>query len=152
MERIDPAKAAAVWQRVHNSQPPAQNEQSLIGLIQDELTDSMVYWNLTKQFSGPQHALLRQLHQQKQSHVACLKGIYTLITGSRPVIRASQPAAEPAEVTLRRCYGREMRRLAQYESRMADTEYGKIFSKLAQQEQEHCRLVLELLGSLQDKK
>ncbi len=152
MERIDPAKAAAVWQRVHNSPPPAQNEQSLIVLIQDEITDSMIYWNLAKQFSGPQHTLLRQLHQQEQSHAACLKGIYTLVTGSRPVIRAVQPAAEPAEASLRRCYGREMRCLAQYEARMTDPEYGKVFARLAQQEQEHCRLILEFLGNLKEKK
>ena len=152
MERIDPAKAAAVWQRVHNSPPPVQNEQNLIGLIQEELTDSMIYWHLAKQFSGSQHALLRQLHQQKQSHAACLKGIYALITGNRPVIRASQPTSEPAEITLRRCYGREMRRLAQYEARTTDGEYSKIFAKLAQQAQEHCRLILELFGSLKEGK
>ena len=54
----------------------------------------------------------------------------------------------PADRTLRRCYGREMRCLAQYESRANDPEYGPVFTRLAAQEREHCMAVLELIGKL----
>jgi len=42
-----------------------------------------------------------------------------------------------------------MHTLAAYEQRSADREYGPVFARLAQQEREHCRMVLELIGNLQ---
>ena len=148
MERIDPAKAAAVWQRVHTPAPPISDSQGLLGLIQEELTDGLTYLQLSRQLSGNPSAILRQMFQQEQSHAACLKGIYRLITGNHPVISTPSIPKESVEATLRRCYGREMRCLAQYEARMGDGEYGKVFARLALQEQEHCRQILEILGGL----
>lgn len=150
MERIDPAKAAAVWQRVHITGQPRQDVQSLLTLIQDEVTDGIIYLQLSRQLTSHQ-ALLRQMFQQEQSHAACLKGIYTLITGQRPVLHSPKLTPEAPEASLRRCYGREMHCLAQYEARSSDPEYGMVFSQLARQEQEHCRYLLELLGSLKNK-
>lgn len=85
--------------------------------------------------------------------MACLKGIYTLQGAGRPDIPSPPPPDKaPVSMLLRRCYGREMRCLAQYEARSSDPEYGQVFARMAQQEREHCRLILELLGSLtQDK-
>ena len=81
--------------------------------------------------------------------MACLKGIYTLQGNGRPDVPSPPPVDRaPIGTLLRRCYGREMRCLAQYESRMNHPEYGQIFARMAQQEREHCRLLLELLGSL----
>ena len=80
--------------------------------------------------------------------MACLKGIYTLTAGSAPKVATLPIPQESVETTLRRCYGREMQCLAQYEQRATHPEYGKVFAKLAQQEQEHCRIILEILGSL----
>ena len=54
----------------------------------------------------------------------------------------------PVSTMLRRCYGREMRCLAQYEARANHPEYGPVFARLAEQEREHCRLILELIGNL----
>ena len=85
--------------------------------------------------------------------MACLKGIYTLQGSGRPDIPSPPPLDKtPVSVMLRRCYGREMRCLAQYESRASDPEYGQVFARMAQQEREHCRQILELLGSLTQEK
>lgn len=146
MEILDPQKAARVWQRVHpeNTAP----EQGLLSLIAQEWADATTYLQLSRKLPGKPAALLRQLFEQEQTHVACLKGIYTLITGTHPKVATLPLPSETPEQTLRRCYGREMQCLAQYEQRSSHPEYGKVFARLALQEQEHCRLVLEILGSL----
>ena len=153
MDTIDLKKAAAVWQRVQGgSAPPAEpavpDTQALLALIAEEWNDATTYLSLSRHFQGKDSALLRQMAQQEHSHAACLKGIYALITGSHPRFHTPPVPKEPPDILLRRCYGREMRCLAQYERRCADPDYGPVFIRLAQQERDHCRQVLELLGKL----
>lgn len=147
MEPFDAAKATRVWQRVQGSlQQP--DSTSLIVLINEEWQDATIYLHLSKRMSQKESQILRRLSEEEQSHAACLKGIYTLITGQRTVPQAVPPEQEPAELTLRKCYGREMRCLAEYEARSSDPEYGPIFARLAAQEREHCMAVLGLIGNL----
>ena len=148
METFDKAKAARVWQRVQG-ETATQPTQGLLGLIAEEWADAAIYLSLSRRVQGNPSAILRKMGQEEQSHMACLKGIYTLQGTGRPEI-PSPPALDkaPVDVILRRCYGREMRCLAQYESRSSDPEYGQVFARMAQQEREHCRQILELLGSI----
>lgn len=150
MDTIDPATAARVWQRVQGT-PTGEVAQGLTELIAQEWTDAQIYLQLSRRLQGKESSLLRKMYEQEHSHAACLKGIYTLITGKRPAVKAAPVGPEDPERLLRRCYGREMRCLAQYEARISDPEYGQVFSRLADQEREHCRLVLEILGNLQKK-
>ena len=91
------------------------------------------------------------MSQEEQAHMACLKGIFTLQGTGRPDVPSPPPPDKaPVATILRRCYGREMRCLAHYEARSADPEYGQVFARMAQQEREHCRQILELLGSLKE--
>lgn len=148
MQSIDPAKAERVWQRVKGDTPPASPEIGLTELIAQEWTDGAVYLQLARRFQGKDSAILRKMHEEEQAHMACLKGIYTLITGRRPTVKAVPPAQGDPEQILRRAYGREMQSLARYEARSGDPEYGQVFARMAQQEREHCRMILELLGRL----
>ncbi len=154
MEGYNKEKAEAVWRRVRGEtdQAPPEEEKApdkgLLGLIAGEWEDSAIYLQLARRLGGRESAVLRQMFQQEQAHIACLKGIYTLITGETPQVQKMTVSQEPVELTLRRCYGREMRCLAAYEARQKDPEYGQVFARLAAQEREHCRLVLELLGNL----
>lgn len=152
METIDKAKAARVWQRVQG-EAVANPTHGLQGMIAEEWADAAIYLSLSRRVQGNAASILRKIGQEEQSHMACLKGIYALQGTGKPDIPAPPPVDKaPVSVILRRCYGREMRCLAQYESRSNDPEYGQVYARMAQQEREHCRLVLELLGSLpQDK-
>ena len=148
METIDKAKAARVWQRVQGNVADDPT-QGLGGMIAEEWADAAIYLSLSKRVQGNAAAILRKIGQEEQSHMACLKGIYTLQGNGRPDVPPPPPVDRaPIGTLLRRCYGREMRCLAQYESRANHPEYGQIFARMAQQEREHCRLLLELLGSL----
>ena len=148
MDTIDPVKAARVWQRVRTDTPETPKEEGLGELIAREWESASTYLQLSRRFQGRQSALLRKLFEQEQAHAACLKGIYTLITGQRPNVAGVPPVPEEPKKVLRRCYGRQMQCLVCYEQRRNDPEYGHIYSRLAQQEQEHCHILLELLGSL----
>ncbi|MBQ3491755.1 MAG: ferritin-like domain-containing protein [Oscillospiraceae bacterium] len=151
MEVYDKAKTARVWQRVQGS-VAEDPTRGLTGMIAEEWADAAVYLSLSRRVQGNHAAILRKMGQEEQAHMACLKGIYTLQGTGRPDV-PQPPAMEkaPVSVMLRRCYGREMRCLAQYEARANDPEYGQIFARMAQQEKEHCRLILELLGTLEVK-
>ena len=152
METIDPKKAARVWQRVQAESPAPHPEQGLLELIAQEWTDATTYLQLSRRFQGKDSATLRKMFEEEQSHSACLKGIYTLITGRRPAVQVPPVTINDVENILRRCYGREMQCLARYEQKATDPEYGQVYARLADQEREHCRLVLELLGNLKRKK
>ena len=151
MQTIDPNTAANVWKRVH---PPEESDrvQELLALIAQEWTDAATYLQLSRQIPGKDSALLRKMYEQEQSHTACLKGIYTLLTGEHPTVRAIPAQREDVEIALRRCYGREMQCLARYEAKSKEPEFGQVFARLAEQEQGHCRLLLEILGRLKTDK
>ena len=148
MDTIDPATAARVWQRVRAEESEAPREAGLPELIAREWEAAATYLQLSRRFQGRQNALLRKLFTQEQAHAACLKGLYSLLTGKRPEVAGVKPVEDDPQKVLRRCYGRQMQCLARYEQRTNDPEYGHVFARLAQQEKEHCHILLELLGSL----
>ena len=151
MEKYDPEAAARVWQRVQGKTPHSEDLNSLPAMIAGEWWDATTYLRLSRQFSGKEAGILRKMFEEEQSHAACLKGIYTLLTGERLVTHTPPGGQEPLSATLRRCYGREMQSLAQYEKWSEHREYGPVFSRLAQQERAHCAAILEILGNLKEK-
>ena len=149
MNGINSQMAAKVWERVHaapqNQQDPVQN---LSGLIAGEWVAAATYLQLSRRLQGRESRLLRQLHQEELSHGTCLRGLYTLITGERASVRTPPVVQEPVAVVLRKCYGEEMRALAEYEKWSAHGVYGPVFTRMAQQEREHLRILLEILGAM----
>ena len=150
MENYDPEAAARVWQRVRGKEPAGEELGNLPAMIAGEWWDAATYLRLSRQFQGKEAGVLRKMFEEEQSHAACLKGIYTLLTGQRLVTQTPAPRQENLLVALRRCYGREMQSLAQYERWSDHREYGPVFSRLAQQERAHCAALLEILGNLKE--
>ena len=149
MNTIDPQKASRVWQRVQGVNQPSDRE--LLTMIAREWTDAATYLQLTRQFTGKDSTKLRRLYEEEQAHTACLKGIYTLITGTRPNVKVLPIAGPDPEAILRRLYGRQMQGLAEYEAKSSDPEYGPVFARLADQERDHCRTILEIIGNLKQR-
>ena len=146
MNTIDPHKAARVWQRVQGTSQPTDRE--LLSMIAREWSKAATFLQLSRQFSGKESAALRRLHDQEQAHTACLKGIYTLITGVPPTVKALPLTGQDPEAVLRRLYGQQMQSLADYEALSATVDYGPVFAHLATQEKDHCRAILEIIGNL----
>ena len=121
-------------------------------LIDGEWEDAAVFLTLSRrQEGGRNEACLRRLYEEEQAHADCLKSLYTLTTRAHPTQRTVPDETEPAEAVLRVCYGRQMRRLAAYEARSKEPSYGAVFTRLAQQEREHCRIVLDLIKKTKKK-
>ena len=150
MNTIDQQKAARVWQRVQENKPVEKTDRvgNLQELIMNEWTAAATYQQLARQMPPKEAAVLQRLAREEHGHGACLRGMYSLMTGEKCEVHNQKPTKEPAERVLRRCYGLEMRSLKEYEAKCDDPEYGHVFSRIAQQEQEHCMALLELLGSL----
>lgn len=148
MKQYDAKTAARVWDRVQSSPTPPADVPILLTLMTEESLNALTYQRLSRKLPPPLAATARQLAQQEQAHAVCLKGIYTMITGEKPVVSLPPVADDPPQIVLRRCYGRQMRALAQYEARQTDPQYGYVFRSLARQEQEHCHRILEMLGAL----
>ena len=151
MQTYDPQKAARVWKRVQSAQIPEEREHpadNLKELILNEWVTAATYAQLARQLQH-QSSALQTLSREDHAHGACLRGMYSLKTGEKCPVHMPKPEKEPPEITLRRCYGLEMRSLKAYEARSEDPEYGHVFAKLAEQEQEHCMVLLRIIGSLE---
>ena len=149
MQTFDPQKAARVWQRVQSTQPePVRPDENLKELIMNEWIAAATYARLSRQLPQAQGQVLQRLSREEHGHGACLRGMYSLMTGEKCPVHMPRLTDEPAERTLRRCYGLEMRSLKEYEAKANDPEYGHVFAKIAEQEREHCVALLGVIGSL----
>ena len=154
MNPYDPQKAARVWQRVQQAQPQEQrpgSEDNLKELIMNEWEAAATYAQLARQLQQKEGAVLQRLSREEHAHGACLRGMYSLKAGEKCPVHMPKLGKEPPEVTLRRCYGLEMRSLKAYEAKCDDPEYGHVFAKLADQERENCMALLGILGALEKK-
>ena len=152
MNAYDPQKAARVWQRVQNAQPEqVRQDENLKELIMNEWTAAATYARLARLLPQSQGQVLQRLSREEHGHGACLRGIYVLKTGEKCPVHTPNAGNEPPEVTLRRCYGLEMRSLKEYEAKCDDPEYGHVYARLADQEREHCMALLGIIGGLEKK-
>ena len=151
MNTFDQQKAARVWQRVQGEMPKERKPEPLEDLqelILNEWNAASTYQALARQASPQGAAVLQRLAREEHGHGACLRGMYSLVTGEKCELRMPKLPKEPVERTLRRCYGLEMRSLKAYEAKTDHPEYGHVFARIAQQEREHCMALLELLGQM----
>ncbi len=146
MEKMDTAMAARVWQRVRGEATAPEAISGLQGLAAAEMAEAAALAQMSGMTQGRSQRVLRQLAQQDRAHAACLKGIQAMAMGSAPHLRTAPPVPEEPETALRKCCGRKMKALAQYEARAQDPEFGCMFAELARQERAHCCQLLELLG------
>ena len=152
MNTYDPQKAARVWQRVQGTQAAEpRQEENLKELIMNEWIAASTYAGLARQLGQKEASVLQRLSREEHAHGACLRGIYHLKTGEKCPLRTPKADKESVEVTLRRCYGMEMRSLKEYETKSGDPEYGHVYVRLAEQEREHCMALLGIIGGMEKK-
>ena len=123
-----------------------EDRQDLCRLLLAEETAAQTYLHLARQLGGNGAAVLQRMAREAHAHSACLEGICLLATGEAPAIGTMPPETGDPRILLRKCYGRAMRILATYEARRTDPEYGPVLARLAAQQQDHCRAILELVG------
>ena len=149
MEKINRTQAVNVWERVTAGREQMPNVEEL---VMESWDNTLRLLQLSRKVQGPKSAQLHSLYVSAQQCTDCLKGICLLINGNRPSLGNKPPKQEPLETSLRTAYGDAMRLLAKLETWMGHSQYGPAFQKLAQIEQEQCRQVLCLLGSIEPAK
>ena len=146
MEKISRTQAVNVWERVTAGREQMPNAEEL---VMESWENALRLLQLSRRVQGPKSAQLHTLYQSAQQCTDCLKGICLLVNGSRPSLGNKPPKQEPVETTLRTIYGSAMRLLAKMEAWKENSQYGPAFQRLCQMEQEQCRQILCLLGSLE---
>ena len=149
MEKINRTQAVNVWERVTAGREQMPNGEEM---VMESWENTLRLLQLSRRMQGPKSAQLHSLYQSAQQCTDCLKGICLLINGNRPALGNKPPKQEPVEATLRTIYGSAMRLLAKMESWRDNTQYGPAFQRLCQMEQEQCRQILGILGSMESAK
>lgn len=154
MEPLDRDLEARVWKRIHGTPPPHKTGEpepvpapALTALAAGAAADADTFLKLTRELGGQGGVLLR-MARQDQSHAGCIKGICAMTAGKPvPIPSLPHPTGSPA-ATLRRCYANHLQRIREYYRLAEDSSFGPAFEKMAAEEQEHCKQILELMGKL----
>lgn len=133
-----------VWQRVRGD----TERPGLQALLTAEQSAAAAYRQLLRSARENEKALLRRLYAREQAHARCLLGMHRLQTGQPLSVRTPPPESDHPEATLRKCYQLSLKAIQAYSAWENDRDHGHVFSQLRVQEQEHCRMLLELLGML----
>ena len=106
------------------------------------------YRELSRCFQGWQAQALMTMARESGAQGTCLAGIRTLVTGEEYRPAPIPPDAGILSARLKKAYHRALGLLSDCEAWTADPEYGPVFQRLAHRQQDHCRKILEIIGSL----
>ena len=116
----DIRKEERVWQRVQSEkreQNAAPRGEHLPALIMEQLQLSSIYLQLSRLLQGKDGAEFVRLAREARANAVCLKGILVLTGKPTPPISTAPAQSSTIDTMLRRCYGRELRLMKEYESR-----------------------------------
>ena len=125
-----------------------EDGRALPGLMMEMGTAAENYRRLEGCFSGWQAEVLNRMAREVRAQGSCVGGICALVMGETPSKHLPCPDTGTLAVRLKKAYSRAMRLLSACEGYRDDPEYGPVFQRLARTQQEHCRKILEIIGSL----
>ena len=126
----------------------SEDGRTLLGLMLEMATAAENYGRLAKCFSGWQAEALGRMAKEAKAQGSCIGGICALILGETPERLLPCPDTGTISVRLKKAYARAMHLLSACEGYSTDPEYGPVFQRLAIKQQEHCRKILEIIGSM----
>ena len=132
MEELNESR---VWQRVRGT----DQTEDLRGLLVRQARLRAVYRQMSRR-GGKWRLLL----EQKESQIACLRGLLRIRTGQG----AACPRVGETSQDLAACFDEERGLLAELTRLSREEELGPVFMVLLRDQQKHCRLLLELLGTM----
>lgn len=128
-----------VWQRVRGGAEEAQPEQWMAQLLRDVHAETELWQQLGRAHGG----VYGRIARQKQSQMNCLRGIWRIAAGQH---WQTPKQTRPEKPDLRRSCARGMALWRVFDDHCRDPEFGPVFQSLRDQQREHCRIALELLG------
>ena len=125
-----------------------EDGRALPGLMMEMGAAAENYRRLAGCFSGWQTEALNRMAREAKAQSVCIGGICALVLGEAPKKTVALPDSGTIPTRLKKAYHRAMHLLAACEGYKEDPEYGPVFQRLARTQQEHCRKILEIFGSL----
>ena len=132
MEELNESR---IWQRVRGT----DLTEDLRRLLVRQARLRAVYRQMSRR-GGKWRLLL----EQKESQIACLRGLLRIRTGQG----AACPRVGETSQDLAACFAEERGLLAELARLSREEELGPVFAILLREQQKHCRLLLELLGTM----
>lgn len=148
MEQFDPKKAQRVWKRIQSVQKNDTSQTDLDAMITAAATARAVYLRLAQHELAGESVVLKKLAEKKQTQSACLNGMRLLAAGRTYHTAVPQITIHAPLTTLRRWCWNEIRTLREYELRIAERDFGSVYSELVTEQRLICRTILELVGRL----
>ena len=147
MEQMDKNMERQVWQRVF-AQPQTRPERDDLRMLTlSAMEAAAAYRYLAGSLTGKSRDQARLLWEDEQATVASLRGLHRLSGGGGEKPKTISVSKESPEKVLEKCYHRARRAVTEYTARTVDSEFGTVFRKLAEREEEHCVRIAQLLGS-----
>ena len=148
MEKLDQDLQKRVWQRVQgkNTMPPLGKVNCKSWMLTAQ-ENASTYQSLSQRLSGREGEQMKRLHQESMKCIACMKGICRL-RGENFKLGPLPQERAPQRKLLEGCYRRERQLWEEFERHGSDADHGIVFGRLAQQAQEHCVTIMEILGKL----
>ena len=125
-----------VWQRV-------RGETDRVQALRECLARQGKLWSVYRSLSR-RGGKCRQLLEQKENQIACLRGLLRVLTGQG----AAHPRCGECRVDLLEAFAQEQRLLEELLRLEREPDLGPVFSALAEGQKKHLRLLLEILGTM----
>lgn len=149
MEELDRDLQKRVWQRVQGKETmPPLGKQNLKPWMLTAQENAVAYQGLSRIFTGREAEQMKRLQQESQKCIACMKGICRL-RGEKIKLGQLPQGSENQRRILEKCYHRERQLWEHFERQATEPEHGIVFARLAQQAQEHCVTIMEILGRME---
>lgn len=148
MDELDRDLQKRVWQRVQGKNTmPTLGRQNLKPWMLAAQENAVTYQGLSRTFTGREAEQMKRLQQESQKCIACMKGICRL-RGEKIKLGPLPQNKDNQRHLLEKCYHRERQLWENFEQQAVEPEHGIVFSRLAQQAQEHCVTIMEILGRI----
>ena len=145
MEEMDQRTEQQVWQHVFE-RPVQPRGDSLRELLMTASELAAGYRYLMGRVGERPKARVRLLYEGEIANAASLRGISFLRHAGEELVKLWSPAVGSVGKFLETSYHRTRQTWVEYTARSGDPEFGVVFRKLAQREENHCLLLTELLG------
>lgn len=132
MEELNESR---VWQRVRGTEPTS----GLRTMLERQARLRAAYRQLSRRGGK-----WRLLYERKEEQIACLRGLLRLRTGQG----AACPRVGALRPDLSECFSEERELLAELTRLSREEELGPVYAALLAGQQQQCRLLLELLGTM----
>ena len=148
MEQIDPIRAQQVWNRVRGGEPPADVLPRLLALEQEA---GQIYAQLAGFSVLSASRVLARLREECIQFIRIYQGMLALTDGGKAPPQPRNSLRGNPEGFLRRCWDLRQKSIALLDTGKFPPQLTVTAEQMKSRTEDHCLMILELLGWLRAK-